>query len=534
MLMAARGNMPDGKVVTGASYIPLSRDEAVAELALLSSQETVVTAAANGKFVTVVMDAVPEMYKVMDAFDYPHTATGEEKIYGKFAYLHTLRLDGQGRLSLLSPQPFENLQSQPTNYLNLLFRNNALRARVSQSVHKAVGRFFVIDATSIQTLKVRLSERAPNSEDEEKSFTTAGIAFHGAATPLEETGDGIRAFVGIIASIIAGGPRVILIDEPEAFLHPALAMGLGKEISSSITPDKMRLFASTHSSSFLMGCIQSGAPINIVRLTYKDGAATTRILARDKLLHLMRNPMLRSTGVLEGLFYEAVIVTEADADRAFYQEINERLRSAGDERGIKNCLFINAQNKQTVWDIVAPMRELGIPAIGIVDLDMVKDGGTKTFKSAFIPEMQHQSLNILLTNIKRALNETVDSNDVSTAVSGTVESTGSAEKDPVATFWKRGGGTSRLQGPNRQTANEFFTKLESHGVFVVQNGELESWLGYLGVSTHKRGWLTKMFERMKEDPSDSDYVVPQQGDVWDFIGRIRTWIDDPNRNGIPN
>jgi hypothetical protein len=37
----------------------------------------------------------------------------------------------------------------------------------------------------------------------------------------------------------------------------------------------------------------------------------------------MRNPLLRSTGVLSGLFYEFVIVTEADADRAFYQEIND-------------------------------------------------------------------------------------------------------------------------------------------------------------------------------------------------------------------
>ena len=125
-----------------------------------------------------------------------------------------------------------------------------------------------------------------------------------------------------------------------------------------------------------MGCIQSGAPINIVRLTYRDNVATARLLASQELLTLMRNPLLRSTRVLDGLFYEFVVVTEADADRAFYQEVNERLLKLKPEWGIPNCLFLNAQNKQTVPTVLKPLRNLGIPAVGIVDVDVLKDGGT--------------------------------------------------------------------------------------------------------------------------------------------------------------
>jgi hypothetical protein len=84
------------------------------------------------------------------------------------------------------------------------------------------------------------------------------------------------------------------------------------------------------------------------------------------------------------LFFEAVIVCEADSDRAFYQEINERLLAEFDNRGMNNCLFINAQNKQTVWDIVKPLRELGIPTIGIVDIDVLKEGGSVTIKRPVI------------------------------------------------------------------------------------------------------------------------------------------------------
>src|SRR5207248_10030214 len=114
-----------------------------------------------------------------------------------------------------------------------------------------------------------------------------------------------------------------------------------------------------------------GAPVNIIRLTYRGGVATARVLRNDDLLKLMRNPLLRSTGVLNGLFYEFVVVTESDSDRAFYQEINERLLRFNPELGIPNCLFLNAQNKQTVRSIIRPLRELGIPAAGIVDIDVL-------------------------------------------------------------------------------------------------------------------------------------------------------------------
>jgi hypothetical protein len=153
--------------------------------------------------------------------------------------------------------------------------------------------------------------------------------------------------------------------------------GAGYEVAraAASAPEK-RVFVSTHSPTFVMGCIQSGAPVNIIRLTYRSGVATARVLPSTEILQLMRNPLLRSTGVLSGLFYEFVVVTEADADRAFYQEVNERLLRFKPEWGIQNCLFINAQNKQTVQTIMRPLRKLGIPAAAIVDVDVLKEGGT--------------------------------------------------------------------------------------------------------------------------------------------------------------
>ena len=260
-----------------------------------------------------------------------------------------------------------------------------------------------------------------------------------------------------------------------------------------------------------MGCIQSGNPLNIVRLTYKNNIPTARLLEQSKILRLMRHPLLRSTGVLNGLFYEAVIVTESDSDRAFYQEINERLLSVNDERGISNCLFLNAQNKQTVWEIVKPLRELGIPTAAVVDIDFVKDGGqvfTKALDATIIPQLSHSSLHNQRQSINNAL---------------------------VATGrdMKREGGILILDAPGQEAANNFMNLLDEYGCFVVRNGELEYWLKSLGSTGHGPSWLIEIFNKMGDNPGSATYVEPFDGDVWDFLGKIKLWIDNQNRKGIP-
>jgi hypothetical protein len=302
-----------------------------------------------------------------------------------------------------------------------------------------------------------------------------------------------------------------LIDEPEAFLHPSLAFKLGNEIARASLGSEKRLFVSTHSPDFVMGCIQSGAPVNIVRLTYRSGIATARVLPNADILRLMRNPLLRSTGVLSGLFYEFVVVTEADADRAFDQEINERLLRYRPDLGIPNCLFINAQNKQTVQTIIKPLRELGIPAAGVVDIDILKEGGTvwtSFLGSAFVPEIDRQSLSTARAAIKQRF-------------------------DSAGQDMKRNGGVRLLGTGDGEAADNLFDRLAEYGLFVVRHGELESWLSSLNASGHGPAWLIGVFEKMGEDPDSPNYLKPSDDDVWAFLGEITRWLTNANRKGIP-
>jgi predicted ATPase len=158
------------------------------------------------------------------------------------------------------------------------FCDNDKRATVRRIVEEAFGLFFVIDPTNLGQLRIRLSDRAPVSEMQEKGIHDDAIKFHAAALLIENASDGVRAFTGIVTELYAGDPKILLVDEPEAFLHPALAQKLGYEISRAAINSDKRVFASTHSPAFVMGCIQSGAPINIMRLTYRSGDATARLL----------------------------------------------------------------------------------------------------------------------------------------------------------------------------------------------------------------------------------------------------------------
>jgi hypothetical protein len=65
------------------------------------------------------------------------------------------------------------------------FCDNDKRATVRRIVEEAFGLFFVIDPTNLGQLRIRLSDRAPVSEMQEKGIHDDAIKFHAAAMELE-------------------------------------------------------------------------------------------------------------------------------------------------------------------------------------------------------------------------------------------------------------------------------------------------------------------------------------------------------------
>ena len=244
-----------------------------------------------------------------------------------------------------------------------------------------------------------------------------------------------------------------------------------------------------------------------MRLEYSNGKSRGRMVDPIQLEHLFKNPLMRSANAIAGLFYDGVVVTESDNDRSFYAEIYHRLLAAN-VGNLPSVLFINAQNKQTIKDIIGPLRQFGVPAAAIPDIDIVKDGGktwTDWLASAQVPSALHAGYQAQRSAIK-------DRFDAS-------------GKD------MKSGGVEVLTGSDRLAADQLFDTLAEHGIFVVRRGELENWLSTLGVPGKKTDWTVAMLRRLGSDPADPNYVKPAAGDVWDFISKVVAWIGNSAHRG---
>lgn len=425
---------------------------------------------------------------------------------------YTIRLDGRTRFSLAEAKPSGNLQDIAQNHLWKLFQDDSARQQVRKLSEEAFGLYFVIDPTGMTQFKIRMSERAPADSTEEQALDARARTFHNAAPEISDLSDGVQAFIGLTSALLSLPHKIILIDEPEAFLHPPLSRRLGANIARLSNTRNASLVVSTHSADFVMGCLETNAGTQVVRLTYENGVATARALLEPDLQIMTRNPLLRSTGILRALFHRAVIVAEADSDRAFYDEINNRLLQ--NSRGVKDCLFLNAQNKQTIQKIVEPLRRVGIPAVAIVDLDLIKDTRdlTKLMVACKIPVLNQTSLKSEQNWLKTKLGRL------------SLQSTDKFKK----------GGLSNLSEVDLPRAKLFLESLAKYGIFLVPNGEVESWLMAIGLppAMHGSEWLIEMFTRIGQTETDTNYLHPGPNDVWEFIDQISIWIQDPARLGI--
>lgn len=388
---------------------------------------------------------------------------------------------------------------------NTCFKLTPQGKNVRKLVHDAFGLYFVVDPTNLGQLRIRLSQDAPPAD--EQSLNHEAREFYKRASYVKDSSDGVQAYTGIITAVLSGEYHTILVDEPEAFLHPPLARKLGKHLGTLATERGGSLVASTHSPDFLMGCIQAGEDVRVVRLEFRNGKSRGKAVDPKQLAALFRNPLMRSANIVSSLFYDGVVVTESDNDRAFYAEIYARL--AEENETLPSVLFVNAQNKQTIKDILGPLRQFGVPAAAILDIDIVKDGGktwTDWLTSVQVPDALHGGLGAQRSAIKTLF-----------------EASG---KD-----MKRDGGITILGPGDQSAANQLFDILDSYGVFVVRRGELENWLPTLAVPGKKTDWTVAMLQKLGSSPSDAAYVRPGADDVWAFMRKVISWISNPSRQG---
>jgi hypothetical protein len=441
--------------------------------------------------------------------------TNREKNVRRFLLrAYTIRLDGRKRFLLAEPMPSGSRHERPKNLLSRLFNKETALKEIQRIVLDTIDKHMVIDPTLMQQYRICLHEKKPEDPSVETDVGKRGTNFHASGTSLDQFGDGYQCFVGLLSAVRCLPHKVILIDEPEAFLHPPLARAMGKHFSELAGNRNACLVAATHSADFVMGCMESAANIMIIRLTYAPSRPTSRLLGSEEIKKLMSDPLLRSIGVMRALFYRAVVVTEADADRAFYDEINRRLQN--EKRGVADALFINAQNWQTILRIIKPLRQLGIPSAAVMDLDVL-------CREDHEWEKIYDAIGVVDSGDRHSMEST--RKICKSALNGC--SAGNGNKQ-----YKRDG-IDAVSSHYKQVIQDYCSNLSEFGLFIVWVGELEDWLRNLKVTRTKGKWIVCMLDRLGSNPSLDNYVTPGHGDVWEFLDLVEGWIKNPDRKGIP-
>ncbi|WP_162055981.1 ATP-dependent nuclease [Pontibacter pamirensis] len=463
----------------------------------------------------------------------------------KWAQTTTI-LDGKTRLGMVDDKVYNGIASTKNlNVFEILRKDRLLKSKLQKHLELVLpGKYFALWNPEPTKLRAYICDVEPINDIEYFDSPEAAVFFNEKSKPLSSYSDGIKAYIGILINLIADGKQQFLIDEPEAFLHPNLCFKLGQTLSQIVTATDNMCFCATHSPYFLKGCLSySPNEVTVTRFEFENGFSKANTLATEDLKAVIHDPLLNNIGVTEGLFHSKVIVTEGDSDRAFYTEVNNRL-SSSTKYGIRDCIFVNAQNKQTIAKVVELFRKVSIPCAAISDIDTFKEGGinfTNILNALSILGGTAESVSVLRERVNRSLKTAAQKNveeettyeqlleKIDAAKSGgksVPEFLGSLRGITKPPDYKRLGGINLLEGTELADANNLITQLANAGWFVIPSGEVENWLVNLDAGRSKQGWLLRIFEKMGSDPTLSGYVHPPNplDDVWLFTSKINNWF----------
>lgn len=264
--------------------------------------------------------------------------------------------------------PFHRFQDDIT----LLHRLNGICERIFQQS-------LTLDEFSA-TMRLRVGKvgiPAPARDQSQRAYREAL-----ARLPLlEEQGDGMKSLLGLIIPIVAAAHPTVIVDEPEAFLHPPQAYALGLALGELSRESQTQVILATHDRNLLGGLVASSAPLSVIRLNREGNTTSASQLSYEQLRELWDDPVLQYSNVLDGLFHRLVVLAEGERDCRFYQaaldeyaRVNSRAKDTGHPiPPPSDVLFLPSYGKDGMFRLAEVLRAATVPVIATPDLDILNE-----------------------------------------------------------------------------------------------------------------------------------------------------------------
>jgi len=328
------------------------------------------------------------------------------------------------------------------------------------------------------------------------------------ARPIDKQGDGYRSFAGVVLAMLTFADRLLLLDEPDAFLHPAQARVLGHWLATHAKKISAQVILATHNADFLWGIVSADADAAVIRLNRSDNGTTYHSVPAATTKNLVESPLLSSQPVLDSLFQKGVAVCEGDPDRAVYQTVAHRyVKKLGGE----DVLFIHANGKEALKNPVKMLCNAGTPVCAVVDLDVLNSEQVlREVLTALKAEAKIEEIVSLRGKIAELVEKAPEAELLAKLQTSVKDWTNSPYSDlrearkrladiaQKASKWSsvKANGIDYFKEADRGDVQRLIKLCSEAGLFIVPKGELENWMN-VGFSKGKQ-WNRKALQELHD------------------------------------
>ena len=269
-------------------------------------------------------------------------------------------------------QNIDTALRQLSDHLNGPARIQEL-STLESDASQAVGEFF-------PGLLLHLNIQSPQLDDLVKGATVSLSDRPGSPRPFTSFGHGAQravqmALIKLLAANINqnggnGATIILLIDEPELYLHPQ-AIELLREALKTLSDQDFQVIFSTH-SPLLLG--RSDALNSTLMYKGTNGATAARTKLANAAQAIANNPhqasaifALQNSTYL--LFAEKVLVVEGKTEKMILPEVYEVLK--GKSLAYDKACIVEAHGSKSIFPMLTVLQSVGYAPKAVVDLDFV-------------------------------------------------------------------------------------------------------------------------------------------------------------------
>lgn len=464
-------------------------------------------------------------------YDFTERRYPTDPYFDDFRTIFVANMDTSARLSICMP-PQNTTRNAPKQHpIHYAAFDSAYRKWLSDNFKKAFGIEITPNILNGASIPLCIGEpvllNSAEYEDEQ-SRQEAYADIISSYPQVQDQGDGIKSFTGILLYLMLDYYCTYLIDEPESFLHPPQARIMGQIIGETLS-DQQQAFISTHSEAVIKGLLETCPErLKIVRITRDGEKNHFSILNNDKFSEVWNDPLLKHSNIMSSLFHKTVVLCESDSDCQMYSIIENHIKQK--QGKYSEALFIHCGGKQRMAKVIAALKALNVDLRVVPDLDVLND--EEIFKgileaSGIDWTFIQSDYKIIVSQVQSGSRETINRVSAKTAINTILDKSTDAnlstaeikeiqETIKTASRWeniKKMGISAIPAGDATAAFGRLVKTIKAAGIHLVPVGELECFIKEVG--NHGPTWVNNVLEKY---PDLDDTVYSK---ITDFVTELR-------------